>query len=144
MMPGLAIIDSRYAWMGLIPAAVIIIALIVNVSSMRGRDTNFKCAFSANVLFITLLIECAAGMVGVFGGGTDTGFFWTVLGCAALHVVAGSIAVRGLWEIRTHPKWAHGRQRAVWGFWLNVLMLLVLSAWFYLQVNQWLRNRILG
>jgi hypothetical protein len=140
----LAILDARYAWMAIIPVAAIIIALIVNVSSMRGRDTNYKCALATNFLFGTLLVECAAWMVGVFGGGTETGFFWTAVTCAALHGIAAGIAARGLWEIRTYPKWTHGRQRAIVGFWLNVLMLLVLSAWFYLHVDQRLSDRIFG
>ncbi|MEQ1853777.1 MAG: hypothetical protein ABMA01_19550, partial [Chthoniobacteraceae bacterium] len=84
MTAPLAILDARYAWMAIIPVAAIIIALIVNVSSMRGRDTNYKCALATNFLFGTLLVECAAWMVGVFGGGTETGFFWMAVTCAAL------------------------------------------------------------
>ena len=144
MTSALAILDARYAWMGLVPVAAIVIALIVNVASMRGPDTNRKCAHATNVLFGTLLIECGAALLGAFGGVTDTGFFLTLLSTAALHVAAAGIAARGLWEIRTHPKWAHGRLRAVAGFWLNVLMLLVLAAWFYLQADEPLRNRIFG
>jgi hypothetical protein len=136
--------DPKYAWVGFAPVAVIVIALITNVASMRGRDTNFKCAMGANVLFFALLIECAAWMLAVFGGGTDTGFFWTAVVCTALHVAAACIAMLGLREIRLVPKWAHGRQRAIMGFWLNVLMLLMLAAWFYLQVNERLWNRIFG
>ena len=140
----LAVPDSGNAWMGLVPAAAVVVALIVNTASMGKRDTNYKCAFATNILFTALLVENAAWTVEIFGGGTAAGIFWAIVSCAGLHVAAACVAAWGLWEVRTRGTWAHGRQRATWGFWINVAMLAVLFGWFYLRANKELHDRIFG
>lgn len=135
--------DSN-AWMGLVPAVVIVIALIVNTASIGKRDTNFKCAFATNMLFVALLEESVAWAVEIIGCGTATGIFWTLVSCVGMHIAAAGVAAWGLWEVRTRGSWAHGRQRAAWGIWINVAMLLVLAGWFYLRSNKELQERLFG
>ena len=138
----LALIDQSYAALGLLPAGIIGGALLINVASLRGRDMNRKSGIAANLLFIALLIESAAWTVRAFGGGTTTGVFWTVVAAAFLHVLSGTIALWAFWEHSTIGRWPHGRRRATWGFWLNVIALLAISGWFYLGVNPKLYKRI--
>ena len=78
----LAVPDSGNAWMGLVPAAAVVVALIMNTASMGKRDTNYKCAFATNILFVALLVENAAWTVEIFGGGTAAGIFWAIVSCA--------------------------------------------------------------
>ena len=138
----LAVMDQNYAWLGMVPAAVIVIALIINVASLHTKDMNRKSGLATNLLFIALLIEAAAWMVRAFGGGTETGVFWTVVASASLHIFSAALALWAVWEFRTIGRWPHGRRRATWGFWLNVIALLVIAAWFYLGANQKLFKRI--
>ena len=140
----LALPDPENAWMGLVPAAVIVIALIVNTASLGKRDTNYKCAFATNILCVALLVESAAWTVEIFGGGTSIGIYWALVTGGALHIVAASVAAKGLWEFRSRTHWSHGRQRATWGIWLSIAMLFVLAAWFHLQSHQDLAERIFG
>ena len=144
MMPGLAVADPSNAWMGLVPASAILVALVVNTASMGKRDTNYKCAFATNMLCAALLMENAAWTVEVFGGGTETGIFWVLFSSAGMHVAAACVAARGLWEFRVRTHWSHGRQRALWGIWMNVVMLLALAGWFYLRFDKELYDRIFG
>ena len=144
MMGFLAVPDPGNAWMGLLPAAAIVIALIVNTASLGKRDTNYKCAFATNILCVALLVESAAWTVEIFGGGTSIGIYWALVVGGALHVVAAIVAAKGLWEFRSRTHWSHGRQRATWGIWLSIAMLFVLSAWFYRHSHQELAERIFG
>lgn len=144
MMEMLAVPDPGNAWMGLVPAAAIVIALIVNTASLGKRDTNYKCAFATNILCVALLVESAAWTVAIFGGGTSIGIYWALVTGGALHVVAALVAAKGLWEFRSRTHWSHGRQRATWGIWLSIAMLCVLSAWFYLRSHDEVAERIFG
>ena len=139
----LAALDSKYAWLGMMPVAAIVAGLIINVSSLHTKDMNRKSGIATNLLFIALLIEAAVWMVRAFGGGTETGVFWTAVTSACLHVLSGAVALWAVWEFRTIGKWPHGRRRATWGFWLNVIALALLAAWFYLGENPKLYKRII-
>ena len=138
----LAALDQNYAWLGLAPAGAVLVALIINVASLRGKDMNRKSGIAMNLLFTALLIEAAAWTVRAFGGGTLTGVFWTVAAAAVLHVFSGAVALRAFWEHATIGRWPHGRRRATWGFWLNVIALLAIAGWFYLGENPKLYKRI--
>jgi len=137
-----AIADQAYAWIGLVPAAAVVAALIFNVASSGTRDMNRKSAIATNLLLIALLIEAATLTVRSFDGGTPTGAFWAIVACVVLHVLSASIGLGAIFEFRTIGRWPYGRRRADWGFWLNVIMLLVLAAWFYLLTDEKLFNRI--
>ena len=131
----LAALDQNYAWIGLVPAGMVVVGLIINVASLRGKDMNHKSGHATNLLFIALLIEAATWTVRAFGGGTPTGTFWTVVTSASVHVLSAAVALWAIWEHSTVGRWPHGRRRATWGFWLNVIALLVVAAWFYLGEN---------
>lgn len=138
----LAIVDQNYVWLGMVPAGALTIALIINVSSLHTKDMNRKSGHATNLLFIALILEAAAWTVRVFGGGTETGVFWIIVTSVALHVVSAAVALWAFWEHRTIGRWPHGRRRATWGFWLNVIALLVIAAWFHLGANPKLYKRI--
>jgi hypothetical protein len=138
----IAVVYESYAWLGLVPAAAVVAALIFNVSTFGTRDMNRKAGVATNLLLIALLVEFAAWTVRSYGGGTRTGVFGAIVICAILHVISASIALGAIWEFRTIGKWPYGRRRATWGFWLNVIALLVLAAWFYLATDEKLFNRI--
>jgi hypothetical protein len=138
----LAALDQNYAWLGLVPAGAMVVALIINVASLRGKDMNPKSGLATNLLFVALLIEAATWTVRSFGGGHATGIFWTIATAAFLHFLSGAVALWAFWEHATIGRWPHGRRRATWGFWLNVIALLVIAAWFYLGENPKLYKRI--
>jgi hypothetical protein len=138
----LAVVDQNYAWLGMVPMGVIAVALIFNVASLHTKDMNRKSGIATNLLFIALIIEAAAWTVRAFGGGTETGVFWAIIASAFLHMLSGAIALLAFWEHRTIGKWPHGRRRATWGFWLNVIALLVIAGWFYLGTDPKLYKRI--
>ena len=138
----LAALDQNYAWLGLVPAGAVLVALIINVASLRGKDMNHKSGMAVNLLFAALLIESAAWTVRAFGGGTLTGVFWTVVAAAGLHVLSGAVALWAFWEHATIGRWPHGRRRATWSFWLNVIALAAIAGWFYLGENPKIYKRI--
>lgn len=138
----LAVAEQTYAWLGMVPAGVITVALIINVSSLHTKDMNRKSGHATSLLFIALIIESAAWTVRAFGGGTETGVFWAVITSATLHAISAVVALWAFWEHRTVGRWPYGRRRASWGFWLNVIALLALAAWFYLGQNPKLYKRI--
>jgi hypothetical protein len=133
---------QNYAWLGLVPIGVFSIALIINVSSLQTKDMNRNSCLAANLLFIALIIEATGWTVRAFGGASETGVFWAVIVAMLLHIVSGAVALKAYWEHRTIGRWPYGRRRAKCGFWLNVIALLVLAAWFYLCTNPKLYKRI--
>ena len=138
----LADIDQGYAWIGLVPVGLMVAGLIINVASLGTKDMNRKSGIATNLLFIALLIEAAAWMVRTFGGGNETGAFWTVAACAFLHLLSAVVALWAVAEHRVIGKWPHGRRRAIWSFWLNVVAMFVIAAWFYLGTNPKFYKRI--
>jgi fatty acid desaturase len=138
----LASIDQNYAWVGLVPVGMLVVGFIINVSSLHSKDMNRKSGIATNLFFIALLVEAAAWMVRAFGGGTETGVFWTVVTSALLHLLSGVVALWAIVEHRVIGRWPHGRRRANWGFWLNLIALALIAAWFYLNTNPKLYKRI--
>ena len=141
-MTPLAVLDANYAWLGLVPAGVLVVALIMNVASFGTRDLNRKAGVSANLFFIALLVENATYMIRNFGGGSEKGMNAMLVCAVLLHIVSAGIALRAIFEFRTIGKWPYGRRRATWGFWLNVIALLVIAAWFFLAANPRLYDRV--
>ncbi len=138
----LAVAEQNFAFLGAVATGAFTIALIVNVSSLYSKDMNRKSGHAATLLFLALILESATWTVRTFGGGRETGAFWVIVAAAVLHVLSATIALRACWEHRTIGRWPHGRRRAAWGFWLNVIALLTLAAWFYLGENPVMYKRI--
>jgi hypothetical protein len=117
--------------------AVPCIGLIINVVSMQKRQgLNRKCAFSTLIFFIALLIEFVTWTISRNGSIPPKVEIGIMLGSAGIHALSAILAIMGLAEMRSRHKWSRGMKRGVWGFWLNILMLLVLAGWFYAHVNQ--------
>jgi hypothetical protein len=138
----LAAFESDFAKFGLVPMGALIIAFIVNVASWHKKDMNRKSLVAASLLFIALFIASATWTVRAFHGGSQIGAFWAVVAAAGVHCVSAVIALLAIHEHRTIGRWPHGRRRASWGFWLNVLALFVITAWFWLGVNPIVYQRI--
>ncbi len=134
---------ASYAWLGLIPAAAIVAALIFNVSTFVTKDLNRKAGVATSLLLIAMLVETATWTVRSFDGGRPGGAFVVLAACAVLHIISASHALGAFWEFRTIGRWPYGRRRATWGFWLNVIALLALSGWFFLLSNERYSNRLL-
>lgn len=129
-------------WMGLVVAGALVVAFIVNIVSFGNRDMNQKSSIATSLMLIAFLLETASWTVRSFRGGTANGVFVTIVLCAVLHVVSGSICLGAVWEFRTIGRWPYGHRRATLGFWLNVIALVVLAAWFYLATSEKLYNRL--
>jgi hypothetical protein len=138
----LAATDQSQAILGIVPTGAFVVALIVNVSSLQTKDMNRKSCHATTLMFIAFIIESAAWTVRSFGGGSEAGVFWTVITAAFLHIVSAVIGLRAYWEHRTIGRWPHGRRRATWGFWLNVVAIAAIAAWFYLCANPKIYRRI--
>ena len=142
MIPLLAAAERDFAQFGLIPMGLLVVAFIINVASSYTKDMNRKSSHATSLLFIALFIEAATWTVRAFHGGSEIGAFWAIIAAAGVHFAS---AVIGLFAIREHRevgRWPHGRRRASWGFWLNVIALLVLAAWFWLGANPIVYKRI--
>ena len=142
MLPLVIAVDQGVALLGMVPVAVFVVALIMNVSSFQTKDMNRKSGHATNVLFIALIVESGAWAVRSFGGGTEVGVFWVLVTAGVLHIISAVIGLRAYLEHRTVGRWPHGRRRATWGFRLNVVALMVLAGWFYLGTNPKLYKRI--
>ncbi len=140
----LAFVDQSYAWIGMVPILVIGVGLIINVASFQTKDLNRKSGHAANLLFIALIIEAATGTVRAFGGASETGAFWAIIAAASVHWASAVVALLAIREHLMVGRWPHGRRRSAWGFWLNVIALLVLAAWFWLGATPAVYKRIFG
>jgi hypothetical protein len=117
--------------------AVPCIGLIVNVVSMQKKQgLNRKCAFSTLIFFIALLIEFLTWTISSQGSIPPKVEIGIMFGSTCIHALSAILAIIGLAEMRSRHKWSRGMKRGVWGFWLNIVMLLVLVGWFYSHVNQ--------
>lgn len=134
--------ENNYALLGIVPTCVLVVALIINVSSLQTKDMNRKSCHATTLLFIAFIIGTAAWTVRAFGGGSEVGVFWAVLAAVLLHIISAALGLLAIWEHRTIGRWPHGRRRATWGFWLNVIALAVLAAWFYLCAAPKIYRRI--
>ena len=112
------------------------VGLIVSIVSMQKQGINRKCGFSTLLFFVALLIECFTWTLSSSGGIIEKVQIGIMFGTAGIHCFSAILAIMGLAEMRSRHKWSRGMKRGVWGFWLNIVMLLVLAGWFYAHVNQ--------
>lgn len=112
------------------------IGLLVSFVSMQKQGINRKCGFSTLLFFVALLIECFTWTLSSSGGIMEKVEIGIMFGSAGIHCLSAILAIMGLAEMRSRRKWSRGMKRGVWGFWLNIAMLLVLVGWFYAHVNQ--------
>ena len=112
------------------------VGLIVSIVSMQKQGINRKCGFSTLLFFVALLIECFTWTLSSSGGIIEKVQIGILFGTAGIHCFSAILAIMGLAEMRSRHKWSRGMKRGVWGFWLNIVMLLVLAGWFYAHVNQ--------
>ncbi len=117
------------------------IGIIANAASIGKRGLNPRCALSTTLFFIALLISGITIAMMNKESISPAVRFYCFGAAAAIHALSALLAGWGLAELRTRRKWSHGRQRGLWGFWLNVGSLLLLATWFYLQVNHAARHR---
>jgi hypothetical protein len=141
-MNALLAAESSSAFLGIVPTGMLVVAIIINVSSLQTKDTNRKSCHAATLLFIALILGTAAWTVRSFGGGSEVGVFWALIAAALLHIVSAAIGLLAYREHRTIGRWPYGRRRATWGFWLNVIALAALAAWFYVCADPKLYKRI--
>ncbi len=140
----LAATDRTYVEFGLLFMGLLTVAFIINVASSQTKDMNRKSSYATGVLFIALFIEVSTWTVRAFRGGSEAGAFWAIVSATAVHAVSAVSALLAIHEHREIGKWPHGRRRASWGFWLNVIALLVLAAWFWLGANPTVYKRFFG
>ena len=112
------------------------VGLIVSIVSMQKQGINRKCGFSTLLFFVALLIECFTWTLSSSGGIIEKVQIGIMFGTAGIHCFSAILAIMGLAEMRSRHKWSRGMKRGVWGFWLNIVMLLALAGWFYAHVNQ--------
>ncbi len=112
------------------------IGLLISIVSMQKQGINRKCGISTLLFFVALLVECFTWTLTSSGGIIEKVQIGIMLGTTGLHTLSAILAIMGLAEMRSRRKWSRGMKRGVWGFWLNISMLLVLSLWFYAHVSQ--------
>ncbi len=134
----------NYAQFGLLPMALITVAFIINVASSHTKDMNRKSSHATSLFLIALLIEVSTWTVRAFHGGSEAGAFWAVISAVLIHCMSAVLALFAIREHRTVGRWPYGRRRSAWGFWLNVIALLVLAAWFWLGANPKVHERFFG
>ncbi len=117
------------------------IGIIANAATIGRRGLNPRCAFSTTLFFVALLLSGITIAMMNKDAIHPAARFYCFSAAAAIHALSAFLAGWGLSELRTRRKWSHGRQRGQWGFWLNIGALILLSTWFYLQVNHAARHR---
>ena len=111
------------------------VGLLISIVSMQKQGINRKCGISTLFFFVALLIECFAWTLTSSGGMIEKVEIGIMFGTAGIHCLSAILAIMGLAEMRNRRKWSRGMKRGVWGFWLNIAMLFVLSLWFYAHVS---------
>lgn len=111
------------------------VGLLISIVSMQKQGINRKCGFSTLLFFVALLIECFTWTLSSSGGILEKVEIGIMFGTAGIHCLSAILAIMGLAEMRSRRKWSRGMKRGVWGFWLNIAMIFVLSLWFYAHVS---------
>jgi hypothetical protein len=120
------------------------VGLIVSGVTLTKRGLNPWCGWATLVFFLSLLVGSIVWALANRGGADPAVMLYTLLGCCGVHVLSALMALVGLAQIRQRRKWTHGRRRGMWVFWLNVLVILIISGWCYVHVNPWLSKRLMG
>ncbi len=118
------------------------IGIIVSAVSLEKRGLNPKAAFSITLFFVAFLLSGITAAMSDKEAITSLHRFYCLTAAVGIHTLSALLAIWGFGEIRTRRKWNHGRQRSFWCFWANIIFIVILSAWFYLQVNAPLRHHL--
>ena len=145
MIPLAAIVDyfgygvTMIVFMG-IPAA----GLMLNLTGMQRHGLNRRAALAACLFCLTLLVQGTTITLSSKGGITEDTEFWLIAGSGIFNVLSALLALWGLWQIRRKHRWAHGRKRAIATFWLNIIILAVIGAAYFLRTRPDIEERIFG
>ena len=112
------------------------LGLLFSVVAMQKQGINRKCALSTLTFFAALLIACVTWTISNKGTTTPEAEIGIMLGVAAIHSLSAILAIMGVAEMRTRPRWSRGLKRGIWGFWMNSAMLFVIALWFYAHVSK--------
>ena len=112
------------------------VGLIFSVVAIQKKGLNRKCALSTLLFFTALLIECVTWTISNMGDIPPKVEIGIMLGSAGIHTLSAIFAIIGVAEMRTRRRWSHGLKRGIWGFWLNIAMLVVFALWFYAHVSK--------
>ncbi len=118
------------------------VGLIVSGATLSKRGLNPWCGWCTIVFFAALLINSIVRALGSRGGVGADFVLYTIFGCCGLHVLSSLMALLGLAQVRRRRKWAHGKRRGIWMFWLNIGVLLIVGVWCYAHVNPALWYRL--
>lgn len=118
------------------------VGIIASAVSLEKRGLNPKVVISLTLFFVAFLLIGITTAMSDKSAISPLHRFYCLAAATSIHTLSALLAIWGLGEIRTRRKWNHGRQRSVWCFWANVTFIVILSAWFYLQVNTPLRHQL--
>ena len=123
-----------------IPAA----GLMLNVAGMQRQGLNRRAAIAASLFCLTLLVQGTTVTLSSKGGFSETVEFWLIASTGVGNVLSAILALWALWQIRRKHRWHRGRKRAIATFWLNVIILMVIGAAYFLRTRPDLELRIFG
>jgi hypothetical protein len=132
-----------FGWMLIVSILIPSVGLIVSGATLRKRGLNRWCGFATVVFFFALLTDSILWSLGERGAGSPKWILYFLLGSCAIHALSALMALRGLVQVRQRRKWAHGRRRGMWIFWLNVGVILAIGVWCYVHVNDSLYERLM-
>ncbi len=112
-----------------------LVGLMISLATLRRRSTNFKCGLSAVLLFLGLFIAAGAMALHQSGGISPRSAYFFYIGAGGIHVISALVGISGIHEMRRRRKWQRGGARAASAVVTNIVMLGVLSTYFYLRLN---------
>jgi hypothetical protein len=121
--------DSLNFGMLILTVTVPAVGLVVSGATLNKRGLNPWCGWSTIVFFCALLAAAIVWTLGARQGLERKVMLYILLGCCGIHVVSALMAMYGLSQVRRKRKWAHGRRRGLWMFWLNVAVLFLIGFW---------------
>jgi predicted membrane channel-forming protein YqfA (hemolysin III family) len=111
------------------------VGLIVSGVTMNKHGLNPWSGSASIAFFIALLIGSVMWVLDGRQGMDQRVVLYALLGCVAVHSLSGLMALRGLAQVRLKRKWTHGKRRAFWMVWMNVVVIFIIGAWCYYHVN---------
>jgi cytochrome bd-type quinol oxidase subunit 2 len=123
-----------------VPAA----GLMLNLSGMQRRGLNRRAALAASLFCLTLLVQGTTVTLSSNGGISEVAEFRLVAGSGMLNISSALLALWAIWQVRRKHRWPHGRKRAIAVFWLNVIILTIIAATYFLRTRPDLEERIFG
>lgn len=136
-----AISDSLGFVMLILTVSIPAIGLVVSGATLRKRGLNPWCGWSTIVFFCALLVSAIVWTLGAHKGLEREVVLLALLGCGGVHGLSALMAMYGLSQVRRKKKWAHGRRRGLWIFWLNVGVLFLVGFWCAVNVFEFLKYR---